>query len=308
VIYIDKPDATFGAEANLSFESGVMLLNGSVVLMKSASKGPWDRNFVLEAVGQPDDRPRSYLTSGYELGKGEQTNGLGTFDPILYYSQNSHLVCHRHLSTAEYPGSQFQGYEDGCPYLFLFPYFPWLEGCTRVKLFDRGNHPPSAGSMVEFSPTNLYDITLIARERAQRYSGSHVQDVEYPGLVILESNPIQGKYPVDATVPQMIEHRTRDPKVYRLDQGRLDHSSSRGENSGDGATPSTSIDDSAMGFTVLCRAEDRCQFHGSLIRVDKVRQFIMNSPLILTLSRMDISLFGKPGEMKFSTHVFLRIN
>jgi hypothetical protein len=106
----------------------------------------------------------------------------------------------------------------------------------------------------------------------------------------------------------MIEHRTRDPKVYRLDQGRLDHSSSRGENSGDGATPSTSIDDSAMGFTVLCRAEDRCQFHGSLIRVDKVRQFIMNSPLILTLSRMDISLFGKPGEMKFSTHVFLRIN
>jgi hypothetical protein len=123
VIFVDERSAAFGEEAKLSFESGVMLLNDVVVTMRSASQHAWkpDGNFLLEVPGTSKASRKPYLTSGYEIVKREQTDRLGTFDPILHYSQNSHLVCPRKLKS--YSGSQFQGRAKKDIVLFLFPLF-----------------------------------------------------------------------------------------------------------------------------------------------------------------------------------------
>jgi hypothetical protein len=113
-----------------------------------------------------------YSSSGYELGESEPfTTKYGTtilVDPILFYSQNSHLICgdipEAPKSTSS---SAFQGHSHSSPVLLLMPDFPWLVGCTRVKLINMPDSRSREVRNAEFSPTGLYSFR--PQEPAQHY-------------------------------------------------------------------------------------------------------------------------------------------
>jgi hypothetical protein len=160
VIYVDSPKSaqgSFGPVANLSFESGAMFLDGNIVMMKFPTDRKLDTGYILEAYVTPNDSKR-FSSSGYELGESEPfvaKDGTILVDPILFYSQNSHLICKHTTSLG------FHGRSPSSPVLLLLPDFPWLVGsrtCTRVKLINMPDSRSRNLRKVEFSPTGLYSL------------------------------------------------------------------------------------------------------------------------------------------------------
>jgi hypothetical protein len=104
-----------------------------------------------------------YVSSGYELDKSEPpfSDGAPIFDPILFYSKNSHLIC----SSTDIPlnallDETFTDREESnySPILLLFPDFPWIKDCTRVKLMKRRDSSSTDKTEAEFSPTGSYSL------------------------------------------------------------------------------------------------------------------------------------------------------
>jgi hypothetical protein len=158
VLYVDDSDSGFGTLAELSFESGAMFLNGNLVRMNF----PRNRNartHWLDVSGRPENH-RRYSTSGYELGS--QEDATSNYDPILFYSLNSHRVCPHKLMTNSYPSDAFRGRQNtgDDPILLLVPDFPWLKDCARVRLMKLRDSSSSGVTKPEFSPTGLYTTSL----------------------------------------------------------------------------------------------------------------------------------------------------
>jgi hypothetical protein len=168
-MYVDTIPAKFGSLARLSFESGAMFLDGNVVMMNLPKARNANTGYFLNADSVTRAEYSRYVSSGYELGESELSHARdGTpilLDPILFYSQNSHRICTHTLTseTTGYLSSAFKGHKklDSSPVLLLFPDFPWLEGCPRVKLMK--THDPDV-TKDEFSPTSLYETRLRTKQ------------------------------------------------------------------------------------------------------------------------------------------------
>jgi hypothetical protein len=161
VIYVDSRLAQFGREAQLTFESGTMLLDGNVVSMAFlAGQGGIPAYFMDTSSAHNYYR---YISSGYEIEQSQPPvtgpDGVGEFDPILFYSQNSHLICvnnskRTNLQTA------FKRRNDPGRVLLLFPDFPWItdSSCTRVKLIKQRDPGSTDSTMGVFAPTGSYSL------------------------------------------------------------------------------------------------------------------------------------------------------
>jgi hypothetical protein len=60
------------------------------------------------------------------------------------------------------------------------------------------------------------------------------------------------------------------------------------------------VTESPMYFTVLCRVEDLCRCHGCVITLDEVWMLTSNSPVVLSIYRMDISRFWMETNLNYS--------
>jgi hypothetical protein len=233
-----------------------MLLNHNVVIMSFPQNLNTLERFHL-AVGATAVKRDVYVSAGYELETSEQssstTDGHPEFDPILFFSQNSHLICEDILITTDpSSGPQAVSSKYSRQNLFLFPDFPWIkfDHCTRVRLMKRRTPSFSPVPPTEFSPTGLYEIMARPHHMVRRYN--------------------QG--PEEFTLdPQGSQSQSQSPS-----QKRHDVFDTREE---------------PMYFTVLCRSKDRCGSHGRVIMVDEVSHHPTKYPMILTISSVDISMF-----------------
>jgi hypothetical protein len=189
-----------------------MFLDGNAVIMNFPIKPrQGHRGYYLDASATFAEQNGRYISSGYELGsRGEQQcfyEGQARIcDPILFYSRNTHRLCqHRQVANC-YPSSAFTNrreidreFNPG-PILLLFPDFPWLLDCRRVRLMKIRESSISDETKAEFSPTGLYTTNL-------RYQNTSEDDYQGQGQYNLysdqPSSPSAGNNQVDFTQLRM---------------------------------------------------------------------------------------------------------
>jgi hypothetical protein len=136
--------------------------------------------------------------------------------------------------------------------LLLFPDFPWL---------------------------NFDHCTRVRLMKRRNPSFSHVPTTEF--------SP-SGLYEIRTRPHDMVRRYNRGPEAFTLDpQGSQSQSQSPGQTRHDVFDTT----EEPMYFTVLCRSKHRCGSHGWVITVDKVSHRLTKYPMILTICRVDISLF-----------------
>jgi hypothetical protein len=144
---------------------------------------------------------RRYASSGYELDKSQPpfSDGAPIFDPILFFSQNSHLICSgndRRLNNNVAQAFRYRNNES--PILLVFPDFPGinLKGCTRVKLMKRRDLTSTDATQAEFVPTGSYSL------RQQRTPHGYFKEPKQP-TPYLDKPPSAGDYLGDVTQSHM---------------------------------------------------------------------------------------------------------